>query len=79
METFTLMIWTWALWATNEIRRPGFSEIECKLQAAEVMWPKKAKCEAEATPPPKAKPPPVICPFAPPCWQDGKPIVGALG
>ena len=20
----------------------------------------------------------VICPFAPPCWRDGKPIVGAL-
>jgi hypothetical protein len=22
---------------------------------------------------------PVICPAFPPCWQDGKPIVGSLG
>ena len=21
---------------------------------------------------------PVVCPVAPPCWKDGKPIVGAL-
>jgi hypothetical protein len=28
----------------------------------------------EAEPP---KPGPVICPFAPPCWRDGRPIVGA--
>ena len=64
METFTLVIWTWALWATNEIRRPGFGEIECKLQAAEVKWPKKARCEPEATPPRKAKPPAPSAPSA---------------
>jgi hypothetical protein len=85
METFTLIIWTWAVWPTDEIRRPGFSENECKLQAAEVKWPKRARCELEkrqerlqAAPPPKARSI-VICPVAPPCWQDGKPIVGALG
>jgi len=75
--TFTLVIWTttWALWTTDEIRFPGFGEIECKLLAAErVKPPKKARCEREDTPP-KAQYP-VICPFSPPCWQDGEPIVG---
>jgi hypothetical protein len=45
--TFTLVIWTttWALWTTDEIRFPGFGEIECKLLAAErVKPPKKARC-----------------------------------
>ncbi|MFZ0855109.1 MAG: hypothetical protein WAO08_38685 [Hyphomicrobiaceae bacterium] len=34
----------------------------------------------QVKPMPQAKPKswPVICPVAPPCWRDGKPIVGAL-
>ena len=46
--TFTLVVWTsWVLWTTDEIRLPGFDETECKLLAAEVKQPKKARCEPE--------------------------------
>ena len=38
--------------------------------------PVRARGEATSPAPPKGH---VICPFAPPCWQDGEPIVGALG
>jgi hypothetical protein len=75
--TFTLVIATvWlGIWTTNEVRLPGFSEIECKQLAAEVARaPKRARCE-RGPDPPKGY---VICPFTPRCWRDGVPIVGAL-
>jgi hypothetical protein len=88
MGTFTLVIWTsWVAWTTTEIRQPGLSEIECNLQAADVKWPKRARCELEkrqerlqVTPPepPKGYTGYVICPTWGLCWRDGKPIRGAL-
>ena len=82
METFTLVISVWlGWWNLYEAKRPGLTEIECKLQAAEVYKPLYAKCVAMAerppAPPPNAKSM-VVCPFSPPCWRDGEPIVGAL-
>src|SRR5262245_40046516 len=49
METFTLVIVTtaWFGLRTNETRRPGYTEIECKLRAAEVQKPKRARCDPE--------------------------------
>ena len=70
--TFTLVIVTVSLGlTTNEVRLPGYSEIECKQLASQVARePKRAYCERE---PDKPKSP-VICPFVPPCWRDGEPI-----
>jgi hypothetical protein len=46
MDTFTLIVWFYASGLTrDEVRTPGLTEIECKLQAAEVQKPKRARCE----------------------------------
>jgi hypothetical protein len=54
--------------------RAGLSKEECE-QMREVILREKLGAQAYCTP---NKAPPVICPFAPPCWRDGKPIVGSL-
>lgn len=55
METFTLVIWLWgADWTSHKMRRPGLTDIECKLQAAEVRKPRRAECVREPAVPPKA-------------------------
>jgi hypothetical protein len=51
METFTLVVWLWAGMARHETQRPGLSEIECKLQAAEVQKPRRAVCVLDRTSP----------------------------
>jgi hypothetical protein len=80
LETFTLII-SWLVGSTPmEHRTPGLVEIECQRLAAGVKAPKQAKCVREEEPPePDRSPgaPPVICPFAPPCWQNGHPVKGA--
>jgi len=45
METFALVVWFWL--SGQETGRHGLTESECKLQAGEVRFPKRAACDRE--------------------------------
>lgn len=81
METFTLVImWSvgswWAGSTPQEHRTPGFTESECKRMAAGVVKPKQAKCvRGDASEEDRKYP--VICPYLPPCWRNGRPLDAA--
>jgi hypothetical protein len=96
METFTLLVSIWMMGPAggwHEIKRPGYSEVECNRLATKVHYPTYATCLPEGRKVyrdlvdpvftdlerPKRPRSMVICPTWPPCWQDGEPIVGALG
>jgi hypothetical protein len=84
MEIFTLILTIWVAVAggTHEIKRPGYSEAECRRLVAKASYPVvQASCVFDHRP--KAPEPPparsiVICPTWPPCWKDGRPINGHL-
>jgi hypothetical protein len=75
METFTLVIATAVIggWFTPHeelVHLPKYTRHECEKLAAAVPPPRAAKCVQE---PPRPRMP-VICPFFPPCWRDGRPV-----
>ena len=45
METFTLIVWMGVgTWTFEGTKTPGLTETDCKMQAAEVQPPERAKC-----------------------------------
>ena len=49
-------------------KSPAYECAPCGPLAVEPSWEVVGR---------RAKPGPVICPYGPPCWRDGRPIVGA--